>query len=369
MVIPIVVITIISFLFIVVNFIFFLFKGQVKTNRKIWKIIEFWTVVLLPLIFLLFMDLRNVNDCCSDSAIFSPEHRIGIYLLLMVCIFTYSISIFRKDLFTPIIELLVNLFLILGLVINVLLCFHLTTIEEGPILWIFGNLPIILLLLIKLSENQKRLKSEILSNNEAYNGRLNQFCYSVLKLEPIYKYPALLILLAPVIILLSLFLILFGQEPDSIIKAFTDTYKHGFSELDHMCDNVHCGGHFLCSVGANGHRYIVKPIRYGERKGNKIICTRQLLISNAFEELIQESFPVFHQYLRTNYNKIGKSIHKHYHVFNIKFISDLIYLLMKPLEWMFLFVLYTFDKKPENRIATQYLNEKDRKKIRASQNT
>ncbi|MGN1181023.1 MAG: DUF6688 family protein [Suilimivivens sp.] len=28
---------------------------------------------------------------------------------------------------------------------------------------------------------------------------------------------------------------------------------------------------------------------------------------------------------------------------------------MKPLEWIFLIVLYLFDEKPENRICRQYL--------------
>lgn len=34
---------------------------------------------------------------------------------------------------------------------------------------------------------------------------------------------------------------------------------------------------------------------------------------------------------------------------------DLIYYLMKPLEWLFLLVLYLVDRKPENRIAMQYI--------------
>ncbi|MCC6290269.1 MAG: hypothetical protein IT249_20515 [Chitinophagaceae bacterium] len=36
---------------------------------------------------------------------------------------------------------------------------------------------------------------------------------------------------------------------------------------------------------------------------------------------------------------------------------------MKPLEWIFLLVLYTFDKSPENRIAKQYLSVEDRNNI------
>ena len=34
---------------------------------------------------------------------------------------------------------------------------------------------------------------------------------------------------------------------------------------------------------------------------------------------------------------------------------DVIYYLMKPLEWIFLLVLYLVDRKPENRIALQYI--------------
>ena len=36
---------------------------------------------------------------------------------------------------------------------------------------------------------------------------------------------------------------------------------------------------------------------------------------------------------------------------------------MKPLELIFLLTLYTFDNKPENRIAKQYLSKVDRQKL------
>jgi len=278
--------------------------------------------------------------------------------------FAYVISVFRKKILPPVQEFFLHALLILGLIINIVLCKHLTHIEDGSIWWVVGNIPIIFLFLISISQNQKLLKEHIEKNELYSNNRIGKIASSILSLKGIYRYPILTICLIPLIVFLSLFLILFGQKPDSLISAFTDTYKHGFSELDYMCDNVQCGGHFLCSVGANGHKNVVKPIRYGERLGNIIICNRQLLVSNAFEELVQETLPLPHKFIRNKYNLVGKSIHKHYHLFNIKYVSDVVYLLMKPLELIFLITLYTFDSKPENRISCQYINHKYRKKIK-----
>lgn len=354
---------IVSFLFVVFNFIYFIINKRQKTNNTYFLIIELWTVAITPILFLLFLDIFQENDCCNDSAVFSPEHKIGIYVIIISYTVAFLISIFREQLFTPILELLLNLFLILGFVLNILLCVHLNTLESGPFYWIFGNIPILMLILMKLYKHQSLLRTYINDNKIVVNGFVGKLSLSILKLEPIIKYPILLLMLVPVIILLSLFLMLFGQKPDAMIKAFTDTYKHGFSQLDYKCDNVNCGGHFLCSVGAKGHKSIVKPMRYGERNGEKIICNRQLLISNAFEDLIQEKFPSAHLLIRKQYNTIGHFVHHYYNIFNIKVVSDIVYFLMKPLEWLFLFTLYIFDRKPENRIEKQYLSKKDRQLI------
>jgi len=88
-----------------------------------------------------------------------------------------------------------------------------------------------------------------------------------------------------------------------------------------------------------------------------------LLISNAFEELIAIKLPKIHRFVRRQYNKVGNLVHRYYFVFENKYISDFIYLIMKPLEWFFLVVLYTFDSKPENRIAKQYLKPEDLEKM------
>ncbi len=168
-------------------------------------------------------------------------------------------------------------------------------------------------------------------------------------------YPVLIIICLPVILVVTAILLLFGQQPDSSIRAFTETYKHGFSQWDYMCDNVQCGGHFLCSVAAQGHPNIVRPKRLGVRHGKFIICNRQLLIANAFEDIIMEQFPYLHRLIRRNYNRIGDLIHRYYYWFENKYVSDTIYYLMKPLEWCFWIYLYLTDRQPENRIARQYL--------------
>ena len=116
-----------------------------------------------------------------------------------------------------------------------------------------------------------------------------------------------------------------------------------------MCENGECGGHFLCSVAAKGHKSIVRPERYGERNGHKIICNRQLLIANAFEELMQDHVLFIHGYIRRQYNKVGSFVHRYYPVFSNKFVADIVYLAMKPLEWLFVLTLYTFDAKPEDK--------------------
>lgn len=112
------------------------------------------------------------------------------------------------------------------------------------------------------------------------------------------------------------------------------------------------GGHYLCTVSLKGHPRIIKPVRYGIRHNNRIIVNRQLCIANAFEDLIKERSPIFHQRIRSFYDKYGYPLSKH---INTEVSADIVYILMKPLEYIFLVILYLFDKKPENRIARQYL--------------
>jgi len=343
---------------ILIDFIIYIITGKRLYNIIFNRILELITIIGLPLFFLIGYE-QNINDCCSKSATFSPEHSLVIYVLISVCVIAYFLSAYKERIISPIIETLINSILLGGIVLNIFIA-----IQVGQPLWLFGNLPIVLLFIFELIKNQQKLSAY--SSNFDFNtlNKIEKIAWKILNSELILKIPILLILCLPILILTSSFLMLFGQKPDSIIRAFTDTYKHGFSQLDYMCENVECGGHFLCSVAANGHKKIVSPTRLGERGGNKIMCNRQLLIANAFEELIEDELPQLHKFIRRNYNKVGNLIHRYYRVFNIKFIADFVYLIMKPLELFFLIALYTFDQNPENRIAKQYLSPLDRYRIK-----
>lgn len=346
----------IPILLVAIDFIAFLFRKKRLYPHAVNIILDVIIVVALPLFFLIVVDEAK-NDCCSDSAAFSPEHKLTMYVLIGVSVLAYFTSTLKKGLISPIVETLINSILLGGIILNIFIALQLK-----EILGLF-NIPIILLFILELAKNQQKIAAYSLTFDYEALSQMEQFSWQLLNAKLFVKIPILLVLCLPILIAVSGFLMLFGQKPDSVIRAFTDTYKHGFSQLDYMCENVKCGGHFLCSVAANGHKTIVSPERLGERGGKKIMCNRQLLVSNAFEELIQDKLPKTHQLIRRNYNKVGNFIHRYYGVFNLKIVSDIVYVLMKPLEWFFLITLYTFDQNPENRIAKQYLAPVDRKAI------
>lgn len=165
-------------------------------------------------------------------------------------------------------------------------------------------------------------------------------------------WPALAFLFMwPLLGLLFCILMLFGQKPDYVIKVFTETAQWQLSART-APPNLPSHGHYLCTVAACGHEKLVKPIRMGERHGKTIVVNRQLCIANAFEQILEEKTPGFHKHVRHFYDTCGFPIAV---LIRTKWAADLVYLLMKPLEWVFLVVIYFCDAKPENRIEVQYL--------------
>lgn len=184
----------------------------------------------------------------------------------------------------------------------------------------------------------------------SYENRLLQWLHQLLNKSRNWPWLAVLVAL-PTLALVVLVLMLFGQQPDSMIKAWTNTADWAFSQKIPP-QNLIIDEHYLCTVAAGGHENVVKPQRMGVRQGHPVVVNRQLCIANAFEQVLEEKTPRFHRFLRRNYDRYGYPFAKH---IKKKWAMDLIYYLMKPLEWLFLLVLYLVDRKPENRIAMQYI--------------
>ena len=184
----------------------------------------------------------------------------------------------------------------------------------------------------------------------SYENHLLQWLHQLLDRSRNWPWLAVLVAL-PTLALVVLVLMLFGQQPDSMIKAWTNTADWAFSQKIPP-QNLIIDEHYLCTVAAGGHETVVKPQRMGVRHGHPVVVNRQLCIANAFEQVLEEKTPRFHRFLRRNYDRYGYPFAKH---IKKKWAMDLIYYLMKPLEWLFLLVLYLVDRKPENRIAMQYI--------------
>lgn len=162
------------------------------------------------------------------------------------------------------------------------------------------------------------------------------------------------IALALFIGILAMILTLFGQTPGDMIKVWTNTAEWTLSKQTPP-PKVPYDGHYLCTAAANGHEKLVRPLRTGTRGGHTILVNRQLMAANAFEDLLTEHTPRFHHALRSFYDKNGFPLSRH---ITTKIRSDIVYLLMKPLEWIFILALYLFDAKPEDRIAVQYMGKR-----------
>ena len=165
-----------------------------------------------------------------------------------------------------------------------------------------------------------------------------------------------LIFMLPLLGILIMILTLFGQKPDSIIKAWTQTSQWSLSQKVSP-QNLAFDEHYLCTVAAGGHPEVVRPTRLGVRHGHQVIVNRQLCVANAFEQILMERMPRFHRLVRRLYDRYGFPLARH---IRTRQAADTVYILMKPLEWLFLAVIYLCDVHPEDRIAMQYITPVDR---------
>ncbi len=320
----------------------------------------------------------NVYDAIRAHAPFASEHLPALVLFAVWGVASYILLKFMRKKLPPIVEV----FLLAGIYVGVALClvfvFQLLCLPH-PIPARMGDLfpdavnpdalyhirfgpsdlitilclcvvPLlymvhVIVLMVRIVKEKAEKQKELQYNNPILQ-KINCWLLAGTNLF----WVALLALL-PVLGILVVLLVLFGQQPDSIIKVFTQTSDWVLSG-EISPPPVAYDTHYLCTVSLRGHKKLVKPMRYGIRRGEKIVVNRQLCVANAFEQLIEEKTPNLHRKIRRFYDTYGYPISIH---INHAWTADIVYMLMKPLEWFFVFVLYLCDPQPENRINSQYM--------------
>ena len=300
----------IELLFLVVFAICFILL--LRKFVPIWQIIiaEFYFVTFL--LFLLFSGEEHPYYEAIDPAglesneFVASKHRL-IYMIFFVL---YHISLlllwFRKSALPPLILALGLCVLYIGLFFNGILILQLLGSQEGneilvcfPIFSLLVGLSIIIRTLYDLPKNLSfsPYKHQWLNKiNEKLSTKSALFCSSVIAILPVF-------------VLITLILMLFGDDYDAVSKALTETTTWGFSQHDHPPHLPH-QGHYLCTVAACGSPQLVKPLRWGIRGKQRIIVNRQLQIANAFEELIADLSPTLHRFIRKNYDRYGYNLSK-----------------------------------------------------------
>ena len=358
------IVAIIAFLFFI-GLVLIALKRLHRTANS-FEIVIGTTYVLSLALFAIGMMIHNNPYYKAidpiDGECYSPfAERHIITLIFYFLLFNISVLlVWTKNKNLPPLTLTLSLiFIVIGIMISIAILLQISVHDTSSmdiyyesrdsenLLFVFAPLfsIIIGIILCKNVINQEISETAERTYSNKYLNSLNVFLKTRSR-NPIW----ILILLFPTFIIVTIILILFGQDTNSIVKVFTDTTTWKLSQQIHPPILDH-RGHYLCTVAASGHPKIVKPIKFGKRNGNQIIVNRQLLIANAFEEMIQDLTPKFHYKIRTFYDQYGYNLSKK---INTPFLSSTTYILMKPLEWIFLICLYLICNKPEQKINRQY---------------
>lgn len=316
---------------------------------SLWELLSiaagvYYTVTLAPLKNILFKDwyVQLYNN--QKHSPVSPEHTLTLAVLFAVAVIGHiCLRFIPQNKRPPLFSALCISSIYIGCALCVLWCVQIT--GASFFLFLFPINYIILSFRVIACEVLSADKTAEEAEEQTKMPRISAFLHNKSSL-PVLA----LLLLIPLLGVLTVIMLLFGQEPDSAIKLWTETADWTMSQKI-APENLPRDGHYLCTVAAEGHKKLVKPLRTGKRHGHEITVNRQLCVANAFEQLLSERAPHLHRAIRSFYDKTGYPIAKH---IKTPLAADIVYIIMKPLEWLFLLVLYLFDTKPENRIATQY---------------
>lgn len=347
-------------IFLLLPIIGYLLFKQYRPNLNLKaRIAEFSSIAILVFSLVVFVVGYGMSNAEYYTAIdivddgytpFASKHLLTLIVFFGLAVWSILAIWLKANRLPPLMLVLSMVFLIIGIVICVVVILQLSfNVGGNGVEILLFPLPISFLiistlLLFRVFARQAEISTARIYQNKFLNYLNTKMAQS--SLQPVYA----LVLLVPIFVIIVAILIVFGQDYNSISKVFTETATWTFSQKTHPPALEH-RGHYLCTVAVCGDPKVVKPLRLGKRHGTEIVVNRQLLIANAFEELIQESVPRLHKIIRNAYDKYGYPISKK---ITTSEKSNLVYRLMKPLEYLFLAVLYLCCSKPEEKINKQY---------------
>lgn len=281
---------------------------------------------------------------------FGEAHLPSLFFIIVVALNAYWASQLFKHQQAPLVAVLIPLGLMQGLLLNIALLGHF-----GSYVILGFMYPMMGFELVAPLFNAILFARALYANHCHFQEKLDLEAFQRTIWYPLARwcFPTrsfvYFVLVWPFAYLQQALLTLFGQRADGVLRAFVESCGFTFS------DPAFCPppeGHYLCTVATHGHPKLVKPLRPGWRRGHLITVNRQLLIANAFEQWLEEYAPRLHRPLRRFYDRLGIPVDKWSRQ---PWLANGLYLLMKPLEWIFLAWLYLVDVQPENRVITQYL--------------
>jgi hypothetical protein len=307
----------------------------------------------------------SVGSCGADTAVFRPFAEPEVFALLGLHALTalaFTVSRARPGALRPFAEALVHAALLAGAVVHTMIALHLLQwtllgVAVAPIFLPCAGPP--LTVLLYLFELRARLRRRGAEAQAIAPWRVPDSPFRVGPMqeapppEPRLHVPSLLRAFAGAPLLLGAHAViqaLWLGRATGALQVFTRTCGYALSSLDVVVVPENC--HYLCTVAARGHAFLVRPERLGVRGGVPIVVNRQLAIANAFEDLLHERWPRFGRLARRVYDRVGLPVSRY---LQRPLLADMTYLVMKPFEWTFAITLLLLDRgDPEARIDRMY---------------
>lgn len=307
----------------------------------------------------------SVGSCAADETAFRPfaePELLGLVALHILTVIAYAVSRRRPQALRPFAEALVHGTLFAGAIAHAIVAIHVARWLAAGLLLAPVFLPCAAPLLTvivygaELRERLRRRGAEA-ATPPAHFVTDSPFRAGPLQ-EPIAAAPrvhrgllARTLVLGPALLgLHAVVHALWLGRADGALRVLTRTCGHVLSQVPVEIIPQDC--HYLCTVAARGHAWLVRPERLGRRRGVTIVVNRQLAVANAFEDLLHERWPRFGRLARRLYDRVGLPVSRY---LRRPWLADLTYLAMKPAEWVFALALLLLDRgDPEQRIDRMY---------------